>query len=116
MNATTGYEAPTPRDKARITPEYVQGLIRGAEYHVFPGSKMTVCCLTLKNGFQVEGSSACVYRENFDPEMGMEIARRKAVGKIYELEAYLMQEGIHRDREASKAALNGSPTNVTAWG
>ena len=54
----------------RITPEKIEEVIEKDEYHVFPESQLTVCCLTLKNGFTVTGESACASPENFNKELG----------------------------------------------
>lgn len=35
----------------RIKPEDLEAAIASAAFHVFPGSQLTVCCLTLHNGF-----------------------------------------------------------------
>lgn len=43
----------------RITPEMIDDEIAGQDFHVFPASCLTVCCLTLKNGYTVTGESAC---------------------------------------------------------
>jgi len=43
---------------ARVTPESVDATITGEDYHVFPGTTLTVCCLHLKNGFTVTGERA----------------------------------------------------------
>lgn len=72
----------------RITPDMIDANIRGEEYHVFHGSCLTVCCLTLQNGFTVTGESACASPENFDFEIGRTIARRNARDKIWSLMGY----------------------------
>lgn len=77
-----------------VTPEYVQSLIEKADYYVFPGTTLTVCCLTLKNGFTVTGESACVVKENFDTDTGRAIAYQKARDKIWNLAGYLFQEQL----------------------
>ena len=43
---------------------------------------LTFCVLVLKNGFTVTGESACASPENFDAEIGRNIARQNAVAKI----------------------------------
>ncbi len=78
----------------RLTPEHIDAVITGEEYHVFPGSQLTVCCLTLQNGFTVTGESACVSPENFDAEKGQEVAKDKAKNKIWELEGYLLKQQL----------------------
>lgn len=67
----------------RITPDDLDAEIVGEDFHVFPGSCLTVCCLTLKNGFNVTGESACANPENFDTEIGQTIARKNAREKIW---------------------------------
>ena len=58
---------------ARVTPQRVDEVIVGEDYHVFPGTTLTVCVLTLANGFTVTGESACASPENFDTELGRKI-------------------------------------------
>lgn len=79
---------------ARITPYHVESTIVGELYHVFPGTTLTVCCLTLRNGFTVTGESACASPENFDQEVGRCIARDNAKQKIWALEGYLLRERL----------------------
>ena len=42
----------------RLSPEKIDAVITGEDYHVFPGTTLTVCCLKLRNGFTVTGESA----------------------------------------------------------
>ena len=49
---------------------------------------LTFCVLVLKNGFTVTGESACASPENFDPEIGRNIARQNAVDKVWPLLGY----------------------------
>ena len=78
----------------RITPERIDEVIAGEDYHVFEGSQLTVCCLTLENGFTVTGESACASPENFDAEIGKKIARSNARDKIWALEGYLLKQHL----------------------
>lgn len=78
----------------RLTPDQIDSVIASDEYHVFEGSQLTVCCLTLKNGFTVTGESACVSPENFDAEIGCTIARKNAREKIWALEGYLLKQSL----------------------
>ncbi|MEM6683344.1 MAG: Gp49 family protein [Pseudomonadota bacterium] len=66
----------------RVTPDMIRSEIVAEQYHVFQGSQLTVCCLTLQNGFTVTGESACASPENFDAEIGSRIAFDKACDKI----------------------------------
>jgi len=79
----------------RITPDHVDERILGWDFHVFEGSQLTVCCMTLKNGFTVTGESACASPENFNAELGEKIARENARNKIWALEGYLLNQELH---------------------
>lgn len=78
----------------RITPEHIDSKIKKVDFHVFPGSQLTVCCMTLKNGFTVTGESACASPENFNKEIGEDIARNNAREKIWALEGYLLKQKL----------------------
>lgn len=78
----------------RLTPAAIGACIVGEAYHVFPGTTLTVCALTLRNGFNVTGESAAASPANFDPEIGREIARKNAREKIWTLEGYLLRQKI----------------------
>ena len=49
---------------------------------------LTFCVLHLRNGFTVTGESASASPENFDAEIGRNIARQNAVNKIWPLMGY----------------------------
>ena len=75
----------------RITPEMVDETITAEAYYVFPGTTLTVCCLTLENGYHVVGESAAASPENFDAALGRDIARKNARSKIWALEGYALR-------------------------
>lgn len=79
----------------RLTPDKIDAAIASEQYHVFEGSQLTVCCLTLQNGFTVVGESACASPANFNAAIGQKIAREKAREKIWALEGYLLKERLH---------------------
>lgn len=78
----------------RITTERIDEVIKNVQYHVFPGTMVTVCCITLQNGFNTIGESACASPENFDTELGEKIAFGNAKQKIWALEGYLLKEKL----------------------
>lgn len=80
----------------RLTPEKIDTVIADEAYHVFEKTSLTVCCLTLKNGFTVTGESACASPENFNAELGRKIARDNARNKIWALEGYLLKENLSK--------------------
>lgn len=81
----------------RLTPDHIDSVIVISDYHVFKDTCLTVCCLTLENGFTVTGESACASPENFDKEIGEKIAFDNARNKIWMLEGYLLREQLHNE-------------------
>jgi hypothetical protein len=92
---TKGLNAP------RLTPHKIDAQIVGEAYHVFPGTTMTVCLLTLINGYHVTGESAAASPENFDESIGKRIARDNARNKIWALEGYTLRNAL-----SGRAPLN----------
>ena len=79
----------------RLTPADIDAAIVGEQYFRFTGTTLTVCCLTLKNGFNVTGESAAASPENFNQEIGNKIARTNAREKIWALEGYLLKQKLY---------------------
>lgn len=82
----------------RVTSERLEKIIVSEDYHIFAGSQLTVCCLTLENGFTVTGESACASPENFNEELGKKIARDSAKNKIWALEGYLLKQNLYKEQ------------------
>ena len=95
----------------RVTLDALKENIAKEDFHVFPGSQLTVCVLTLQNGFTVTGESACADPAMFNAEIGQKIARENAERKIWPLMGYALKEemmkevpsGDFRDRVKAEA-------------
>ena len=74
----------------KLTYEHIQSVIKTADY--LQHGVLTVCVLTLRNGFTVTGESACLSLATYDAEIGRKIARDKAEDKIWQLEGYLAKQ------------------------
>lgn len=101
-----------PGSAPMITSAMVNAAIVEESYTLLPNGRTTVCQLTLYNGFTVEGTSACVCKENYDPEIGNSIARKNAVEKIWPLLGFRLADRLCRPAltEADAAAdLAGTP-------
>ena len=78
----------------RLTPSSTDSAIASKAFHVFGETCLTVCCLTLKNGFTVTGESACASPENYNSEIGQKIAFENARDKVWMLEGYLLKQKL----------------------
>lgn len=78
----------------RLTPSKIDEVIVDEAYYVFPGTTVTVCCLTLLNGFNTVGKSAAASPSNFDAEIGRKLAKENARNKIWALEGYLLKQDL----------------------
>ncbi len=61
-----------------------------------PSGKSCICEITLTNGFTVRGDSSVVDPLNYRETIGREISYARARQKIWELEAYLLQEKVSK--------------------
>ena len=70
--------------------------------HTLQLSLLTFCVLVLRNGFTVTGESACASPENFDAEIGRNIARQNAVQKIWPLMGYALKDRLANGQPADR--------------
>lgn len=89
-------EVPMKEEGPKVTDEEVANAIVEESYTVLPDGKTTVCQLTLDNGFTVEGMSACVSPQNFDPVKGNRYSRQRALDKVWLLLGFRLQERLWR--------------------
>ena len=68
------------------------------------GETVTVCSLTLDNGYSVRGESACVDPANYNQEIGEKLARDQAFGKLWPLFGFLLSEARHLKSTAGGSA------------
>lgn len=64
-------------------------------------SLLTFCVLTLSNGFTVTGESACASPENYDEQIGRDIAKQNAMQKIWPLLGYELCTKLAGQTDAS---------------
>jgi len=75
----------------RITKEHIESRIKEKEF-IRIGETVTLCHITLDNGYSVRGESACVNPENYNQEIGERIAYDNAFGKLWPLFGFLLAE------------------------
>lgn len=78
----------------RLTPDDIDNLIRHVQYHHFPGTTVTVCAITLANGYAVIGESASATLENFNVQLGQQYAYENARAKIWPLAGYALRNAL----------------------
>ena len=80
--------------KPSISQKMVDDFIAAKEVSTL-GDKVTVVRATLRNGFELVESSACVSPENYDEELGAKICMEKIKGKVWFLLGFLLQTGVN---------------------
>ena len=79
----------------RLTPANIDSTIKDISYHRLT-DVLTVCVLTLMNGFTVTGESACASPESYNEEIENKVAFENAREKIWMLEGYLLKEKLYQ--------------------
>jgi hypothetical protein len=79
----------------RVTRESIAAKITKVDYHRIPGTTLTLCVLTMENGFTATGESACADPANFNKEIGESFAYEQAFEKLWPLEGYLLKQRMH---------------------
>ena len=85
----------------KLTYEHIQSVIKSVEY--VQVGVLTICLMTLQNGFTVTGESACLSLATYDAEIGRKIARDNAEDKIWQLEGYLAKQRMFEATQRSEA-------------
>lgn len=70
-----------------------------------PLALMTICVVTLKNGWVLLGKSACADPVNFDAAIGRSIAREDAVDQAWPLLGFVLREQLHLDQSWKEGGL-----------
>ena len=80
-------------DVPTVTEEMVREIMENSEFETYTAfGKCTVVSCRLPNGFVITEYSACVSPDNYNAEIGEEICINKIADKIWELEAYRLQQ------------------------
>lgn len=98
----------------RITPQHIAKLLEGVGYHthVIPGTTTILATAIMPSGFTLAtAESACVSPENFNLQLGIEIAITKAkalaADALWKLEGYRLKQTMHEIKhDHGRAALD----------
>lgn len=80
----------------RVTQESIEAQIEGVEY-LHQGT-LTICIVTMVNGWKQTGVSAPAATANFDRDVGERYAYDNAVKPLWRLEGYLLCERLSKNR------------------
>ena len=80
-------KSPAPR----VTKTYIEGRIAKSEFWRW-GPTLTLCKLTLDNGYVVIGKSACVNEVNYNQEIGERIAFDNAFNELWPVFGFMLAE------------------------
>jgi hypothetical protein len=93
-----------------VTPDMITAAIVAADYHVLPGTQITVCTLTLRNGTKVLGYNyGAIDTARQDWKQGRQAAYDMAREKIWELEGYALRERLAAPVVSASFLLNATP-------
>lgn len=82
------------RQGKRVTAEDLEGNIKKVDYYLHPESQLTICVITLLNGFTVTGESACADPAMFKQDVGERLALAAAKNKIWPLMGYALKQEL----------------------
>lgn len=85
-----------------VTQDMVTEAIESEEYLTI-GKKTTLCLITLKNGFEIVGTSACVDVAKYSLETGKPYAKSKAIDQVWSHLGVLLQHTLHHDAQITEA-------------
>lgn len=96
----------------RITLEYIQSRIRHEEF-IYPDGapSLTLCLITLDNGFFALGMSAPAASQNFNQELGRKYSKENAMRDLWGKFGFALSEKIHASKIGQ--ALPGIKVPVT---
>lgn len=90
----------------RVHPRDVDNAIQADKttYTLLPDGRTTICTLTLDNGFTVRGEASCVSIENYNKQVGEEIALQKAKDNVWPLLGFRLADRLHTATHGSATA------------
>lgn len=107
MEPVTETELKAKAKKPRVTSEMLDANIKEVTY--LQHGLLTICVLTLQNGFMVTGESACADKENFDLDVGKRLAYHNAKQAIWKFMGYELRTQLAQITEAQAAVPITTP-------
>lgn len=82
-----------------VTQEQIDRIIKLSELEIFHRVHEKQCLVVAKlpNGFTVVGESACVDANNYDEQIGFDLAIKHIKNRLWELEGYALQNKLSKE-------------------
>lgn len=93
MTLEQAQEAASLSAHPKVTKDSIAARIKETQY--FTHGTLTLCVLTMVNGFKSVGKAAPASPENFDPAIGERYAYEDAFRSLWQLEGYLLCEKLY---------------------
>lgn len=88
----------------KVTIEKIEARIVDEIYYQPEGTTLTICVLKVDNGFTAVGEGACAHPSNFDPQIGKELARKTAIGKLWGHMGFALADKLMADKHSEEVA------------
>lgn len=82
----------------KLTEDDIKALVGKTEFFHLEGTTTMICVMRTVAGFVIVESEACIDPEVFDPAIGSELAYKRALNKLWEMEAYRI---VHERNKAN---------------
>lgn len=79
----------------RVTLDSIKAKVADTRYLII--EPLTICILTMANGFFVVGKAAPASPENFNAQLGRQFAYEDCIRQIWTLEGYLLRDALHSE-------------------
>lgn len=104
MNEQELAQAIESRPFPKVTKADIDARIARVDYFQMPEGTVTICQITLDNGFSVRGESACVDPRNYNKDIGESLAHKDAFSKLWPLVGFMLAETQHAVKNLDWAA------------
>ena len=82
--------------RTSVDMDYILSRVKDVAFTILEGTTVTICSVTLDNGFSVRGESACVDPTRFNKEMGEKRAKDNAINELWQLLGFMVAEDLYR--------------------
>ena len=94
----------------KLTKDYLDSLVVQTNY--IHNDLLTICILTLKNGFKVIGQSSCISADNYNTIIGETVAYQNAFSQLWTLEGYLLKQRLYEEKIGLVTLRNGRKCKI----